>query len=97
MSRLDGHHLRGGELLRPAVAVRHPDAAPRDEADVRVHAQVGAHRTFHVRRPAEAGLVDDALDAAGARRDDVHLDAADDAGVGAGNRREERIVRLSHQ
>src|SRR5436190_15774401 len=40
VSGLDRHHLRRGELLRPAVAILHADAAARDEADVRVHAEV---------------------------------------------------------
>src|SRR4051812_13562697 len=58
VARLDGDDLRRGELERRAVAVPDADAAAGDEADVRVHAQVGAHRVLHVRRPAEAGLVD---------------------------------------
>src|SRR5215471_11128444 len=93
---LDGDDLRRGELERRAVAVADPDASARDEPDVRVHAEVGADGVLHVRRPPESRLVDHALDAAAAGRRDVHLNAAHDAAVGAGHRREERIVRLSH-
>src|SRR4051812_242890 len=94
---LDGDDLRRGELQRGAVAVAHADAAARDEADVRVHAEVGADGRLHVRRPAEARLVDDAFDAAAAGRGDVHLDAADDAALGPFDRREQRIAGSSHQ
>src|SRR5215471_4257279 len=85
--RLDRDDLRRGELQRLPVAVARRDRAARDEADVRVHADLGADGVLHVRRPAEAGLVDHALDAAGAGRDDVHLDAADDTAVGSRDRR----------
>jgi len=88
---LDRDHLGRGELGGAAVGVADADPAARDEADVRVHAEVGADGPLHVRRPAEAGLVDHAFDTAGTGAGDVHLDAAQLPAVGARNRREQRI------
>src|SRR5262249_60962023 len=60
---LDGDDLRRAVLDDAAVGVLDVDLAAREEADVRVHAEVGADDRLHVDRPAKAGRIDHALDA----------------------------------
>jgi hypothetical protein len=63
----------------------------REKADVRMHAELGLDVRAHVGRPAEAGRIDDALDASVAGARDVDLGSADFLVVGALDRRGERI------
>src|SRR5215471_19764678 len=56
-----------------------------EEADVGVHASVGADDWLHVLRPPESGWIHHAFDARGARASDVQANAADHAALGAGD------------
>src|SRR5262245_5506749 len=96
MARFDRHDLRRDELERRPVAVVDMNPPARDEADVRVHAQLGAHRALHVRGPPEPRLVDHALDAAAAGARDVHAHAVEFPGLGPLDRRQQWIGR-GHQ
>src|SRR5450759_4404382 len=82
----DRDDLRRDELERAAVGVLDVDPAAGDEPHVRVHAEVGADLLLHVRGPAKAGRVDDALDAPAPGAGDVHLDASHDPAVGPRDR-----------
>jgi hypothetical protein len=88
---LDGDGRRGSELLHAAVRILDVNLATHEESDMRVLAAVGLGDRFHVGGPAEARLVDDALDPriAGANR--VHLRAAYFATLSASNRSQQYI------
>jgi hypothetical protein len=91
VARLDRHDLRCDVVERTAVPVLALDVPAREEADVRVHAEVGSHGGLHVRRPAEAGRIDRPLHAPVSGADDVHRGAAHLAMVGALDRCDQRI------
>src|ERR1700736_607909 len=84
---------RGGHVEDAAVRVGAAHPAAGEEAHVGVHAQLGLHDRLHVGRPAEAGRIAHALDAAVGGLRDVDGDAADLAVDRALDRREERIAR----
>ena len=94
VTRLDRHNLRRLVLHNTAVGVFNVDLATRQEADVGVHAQVGADDRFHVDRPAKSRWIDHALDAPCAGTSDIEPDVADCAGLGSLHGVEERIRRL---
>ena len=52
-------------------------SAAREEADVRVHAEIGADDRLHVGRPAEAGRIDHSLHPAIPCPDNIELDTPD--------------------
>src|SRR5262245_60590253 len=77
VTRIDRHDLRRLVLDDAAVGIFDVDLAAREEADVCVHAAVGADHRLHRRRPAETGRIDHALDARGAGRHHFEHHAAD--------------------
>src|SRR5439155_3772458 len=83
VTRLDRDHLRRRVVEGTAVGVLAGDVAAGEEADVGVHAELGADARFHVRRPAEARRVDGSLQAAVPDGDEVDLRTADLAMGGA--------------
>ena len=97
VSRLDRHDLRSLVLHDTTVGVLDMDFAPREEADVGVHAEVSPDERLHVDRPAESGRVHHALDARRAGTSNLEPDAADFPAFGTSNRGDERInqVRLA--
>jgi hypothetical protein len=91
MSRLDRHDLWSLVFHDAPVCVLDVDFAPRQEADVGVHAQVGSDNRFHVDRPAESGRVDHALDACGAGAAHLEPDVTDLAAFGSLHGSHERV------
>jgi hypothetical protein len=83
VTRLERKHRWGFMLERAAVGVRTLDPAAREEADVGVHAEIGAHFRLHVLRPSEPWWVDDALHPTAARRHDVDRGATNFAVIGS--------------
>src|SRR5258705_1325388 len=77
VARLDGHDPGRFEFDPAAVRVLDVDFAPREEADVSVQAEVGAHDRLHVHRPPEPCWIDHPLDASGASAAEVEADVAD--------------------
>ena len=79
------------------VGVLDVNLAARKEADVRVHAEVGADDRFHVDRPAKSGRVNHSLHTGRARPSHLEPDVADVAALGAFDRREDwrRLRRAS--
>jgi hypothetical protein len=65
------------------------DLSLRKETDVCVHTAIGSGHRFHVRRPAEARLVDDPLDSGVSGSHGIYANAADLSSVGAGDRSQE--------
>src|SRR4030095_12522669 len=90
---LDHDRARGAEVERAAVRVLTAHPAAGQEAHVRVHAQGRVHDVLHVHRPARAGWVAHALDAAVGRRRGIDDDTADLSTIGAPHRGEPRIAR----
>jgi hypothetical protein len=88
MPRIDAHDLRCDEFIRAAIGILDMDLAPREEADMCVHAPIGANQRFHVRGPAEADWIHHAFDPPGSGGDDVHLHARDFAAICALDRAE---------
>ena len=66
MPGIDRNDLRSLVLDDAAIRVFDVDLAPREKADVRVHAEVRPDGRFHVHRPAEPWRVNHPLDARGA-------------------------------
>ena len=87
MTRIDGDDLRRLALDRAPIGILDVEAAAGQEADVRVHAQVGADDRLHVDRPAEADRVNHPLHARRAGRSDFELDVANLAAHDALQRR----------
>ena len=94
VARLDRHNLRSFVFHHAAVGVFNVDFATRQEADVGVHAEVGADDRFHVDRPAKPARIDHALHARGAGTSDLEPDMADCAALGPLHRIKQRIRRL---
>src|ERR1019366_6779022 len=59
--RFNGHHLRCAELKNAAVREFHVNLAARQEPDMRVHAEVGTYRGFHVLRPPKSDRINHPL------------------------------------
>src|ERR1700736_285186 len=76
MAWLDRHNLRRLVFDDTAVRVFDVDLSSDEEADVGVHAEIGADHRFHVDRPPESGGIDQALDARGARASHFEPDVA---------------------
>ena len=60
--RLNSYNLRRGELQQAAVGVLNMDLAARQEADMRVPAEIGSGHRLHVNGPTEPRRVDSPLD-----------------------------------
>ena len=73
------------------VVEGHVNFAARQEADMRMHAALGADQGLDVARPMEADRIDRSLHASVAGADNVELDSAELAMLGFGNRCEEWI------
>jgi hypothetical protein len=82
VSGLDHDHLRRGKFANTAVGEFHVDASARQEADMGVHAEVGADDGLYVFRPPESDRIDCALDASVAGTNRVELNAANYAVIG---------------
>ncbi|MGD0777861.1 MAG: hypothetical protein ABSC05_34170 [Candidatus Solibacter sp.] len=82
--RLDHDDLWGHKLRGAAVRVLDMDLAAGQEADVGVHAKIGADDRLHVGGPAKPGRVDHALHAAGAGSRNINLGTADFPALAAG-------------
>jgi len=78
----DHHDLGSDELPYAAIRKLHMNASANEEANVRVHAVIGAGDGLHVLRPAKADRVDGALDAGVTGADGVELNATDFAVFG---------------
>ena len=65
--------------------------APIEEADVRVHAELGARDRLHVLRPVKPGRVDHPLDSRGSRASDVEPHVPEVAMRRAADGRQERV------
>jgi hypothetical protein len=88
--RLNGDNLRRLVLDDAAVGILDVDLTVREEADVGVHAEIGADGWLHVHRPPESDWIDHALDARRTGVADIQLDVSDVPALGAFDRREER-------
>ncbi len=95
VSRIDGHDLRRLELDHAAVGVFDVNLPARQEADMRVHATLGADNRLHRFRPAETGRIDHALDARRSGGRDVELHPADLARGRALDRRQQCVRQRS--
>ena len=91
MTGLQYNYLGRDVFERAAVVVLTLDVPAREEADVRVHAEVRAGNGLHVRRPAESRRIHRALDASVGRTDRVDLGAADVPVIGSLDRLEQRV------
>ena len=77
MAGLDNHCLRSGELHSTAVGKLDVDLTVRQEPNVGMHAEIGAHNGLDVFRPVEPSRVDHTLDAGRAGMGDVELYSRD--------------------
>ena len=77
MSGFDHDYLRRDEFLYAAIGEFHVNASADEEAEMRVHAEIGAGDGFDVLGPAKADRVDRALNASVAGTNSVELNAAD--------------------
>ena len=75
--RLDRDDLRGLALHAAAIRVFDVNPSASEEADMRVHAVVGADDRFHVDRPPESRRVDHALHARLTGTSRFHTNMAD--------------------
>ncbi len=88
---LDRDNLRRLVFDDAAVGVFDVDFASRQEADVGVHAEIGADRWPHVHRPAETWRVNQSLDARGAGPADLEPDVPDLPALSPAHRRKQRV------
>jgi len=91
MSRLDGHNLRRFMLDDATVGVLDVNFALREEADMRVHAEVRSDDRLHVDGPAESCRIDHSLDPRRAGAADLEPNVADRAALRAPDRGDERV------
>jgi hypothetical protein len=94
VSRLDRYNLRSGKFKRAPIGVLHMDSAPRQEPDVRMHAQVRADDAFHVSGPAESGRIDYPLYPRRAGPDNVEFKTANLAMFGLLHRSKQWVIDI---
>ena len=90
---LNRNHLRSDKFQHATVGVFDMHSPAGQKADVSMHAQIRAGDALHMGRPAKSHGVDHSLHAAGARSDDIELEAANVAVVAAGDGREADQLR----
>lgn len=93
--RFDCHNLRRFVFDDTTVRILDVNLAASQEANVGMHAQLGADDRLHVNGPSESGRVDHPLDACLTGRSNVELHVPEVTALRAFHRRQQRICGRS--
>jgi hypothetical protein len=86
-----GENVGSREVEGAAVGVANMEVTLGEKAHVNMHAKLGVHDRFHVGGPGKSGGINQTLDSALARADNIDLDAADLEVFGCGDWGQKRI------